>query len=299
VRRIAKSKASGREDAEPYNFHRYATVSAGLVRNLKNLRQKPVVASGLLPNPGFVPGTFTVLCSMSPIGKTAYLTNLAIEAQSRGMQVAVFLPDYTPGEFVLRSICVRQKLDYSQVHSGFVSRKTSAQIAGACKEPSLRGIYISRRHIMSESDIEQDVKEISKELLAAGKRLDLVLIDSLNYVQKEECDICNFSGLCGLAKDQSVAIVGAFGVKSQDRCITLADIRAAGVDERETDSVLLLNRPEYYDRTDPMLRGMAEVETLYSADYWTGTLLLKFDARTLSFARNLIQLSPMSPESEF
>ena len=62
----------------------------------------------------------------------------------------------------------------------------------------------------------------------------------------------------------------------------LADLRESGSIEQDADVVLLLYRPEYYERTDEN-QGLAEVICAKQRNGPTGTVRLQFFDSTMRF----------------
>lgn len=259
------------------------------------------LAPDLVPG-GLLPGTLSVICSMPSIGKTAYLVNLALQLQSLGKNTAVFLPDLTSQEFLLRAMCARALVNLHALRAGRLPREKWAELMRAAETVSSPGLYFCRSSLMTDRDVARDMRALEKELGKTGRRLDVVIVDSLNYLKEDDFSITRLGTLREMAKAMKVAVIGSYGLrqdeKTENGCITLADIRHNGLDEQETDSVLLLHRAEYYHREDPTLKNKASLLQVYSSTRWVRNLELYFRHETQTFSRVAPNIAGPLPEQE-
>lgn len=213
------------------------------------------------------PGTVTIICSAPSIGKSAYLRNIALELQEQGKNAAIFLPDYTAEEFITRAICAKAGLNLHRYLNGELPRDKWKLFTGTADKLKARGLYFSDETHMNTNTIRYRARELSKALEQAGRKLDAVIIDSINYVNDEEYDVPALDGLRAMADKLKTAVICSFGLKEtpsmRDGYIELTHVRAAGIAEGFTDSIYALHRPEYYDRADPTLKNKASLRRLY------------------------------------
>ena len=146
----------------------------------------PIQGLDLLPN-CLVPGTVTVICSSPVIGKSAYLTNLAIEAQDKKLNMAVFLTESSTQEFSFKAICARAKTNGFGLMRGRFIREKWPDIKRSTKEFSAPGLYFADRSTLTVGEIADDVQLLTDILKRDGHKLDAILLDSVNYLSPQDC----------------------------------------------------------------------------------------------------------------
>lgn len=306
---MKNKKAARKTPEEPqisaYNFRTSVEVADAILANLEKSCAKPEKEPFLdiFPDAGLEPGALTVVCSMPSIGKSSYLVNVALGLVKKGKNVAVFLPDNTPGEF----ICQATKISAGDfLHNTNLRRGTETLFEAfrkAAGQLPQTGLYLSNRSLMDLADIERDVAHLAAAHKAKGRHLDTVIIDSLNYFKNDEY-LEGVSGyLSEAAKRLQVSFICSFDLRptklTNEGHVRLADIRAAGMDDRHASLVLFLSRPEYYDRTDPTLKNKACLRVMYSKD--TLGLMeyyLDFRRETMRFTSPAYPSLPIANEEE-
>lgn len=253
------------------------------------LERKPGLLLALLPDAA--PGTLNIICSLPSMGKTAFLVNAALRLQEAGKNVAVFLPEYTPEEFMHKALIVKGGLN----HVALRYKLKTAELLKVYKDAAAKlpgeGLYVYRCGRLVEHTVWEGVGHLAAALKAGGRRLDAVIIDSLNYLRLDEEAEDEAPGVCELvdmAEHFGVSVIASFGMRSVPDArghIQLADTRLAGLDEREGCTIHCLNRPEFYDRQDPTIKNKAVLERLYPyLSPYTPAVQLNFTHETLTFS---------------
>jgi replicative DNA helicase len=265
--------------------------------------EKPPPGLDLLPG-CLAPRTVTVVASMPSQGKTSFLMGLALEAQEKKKNVAVFLTDSTRQEFVLKAICSRAGVNLSGAKMGRLPREAWPALtrsAGQLIEP---GIFISRSNIISSSDIYRQAKVLKESLKEDGQSLDAVIVDSLNHIKHDEYEAgyLHLFELTEVARDLETAVICSFGMREtpgiHNGYAGIGDTREAGLDDGYLSQLYFLRRPEYYDRQDPTLKDMAELRRLhpYLGGARCPNLRFNHESATFSLAETLI---PIQTENLF
>lgn len=242
----------------------------------------------LLPG-SLAPGTLTVICSLPHLGKSAYLVNLALELLDKKRNTAVFLPEYSAEEFTFKAICARAEVNYSKALLGSIPREKWPALTRAAGQLLDPGLFLSRSCKMTAADIAKEAKLLADVLKKDGRRLDAVIVDSLNFLDPGEYYSEPLESLENLARQLGTAVICSFDLRETPNMrkgnVRLGDARLAGIDEHYADQIYHLHRPEYYDRSDPTLKGMAVLRRLYP--YLGGRqeeLNLRFNRETLAFS---------------
>ncbi len=116
---------------------------------------------------------------------------------------------------------------------------------------SKSNIYFST--LTGPESVSYDPLDVEAALLAdalqkTGRKLDVILIDSLNHLNLGPHD---YRMLSHMAKELMVAVLGSFGLASDDAKgfgMSLPALREAGIDEAYVDQILAVCRPGFYDR---------------------------------------------------
>jgi len=246
------------------------------------------IGMDIFPGPGLREGKLTILCSMPSQGKTAYLANIVSELALQGRNVGVFLPDMPPEWFVARVLSLRTGADYTHLRRGTFPRDTWIKLKKAEEDLAQSGIYFSQLSSMNYWDIDAEASRLATELKKAGRKLDAVVIDSLNYLKQDE-DVPELTmGLSLLAHGSGAAVLCSLGLQENKniikRQVSLGDIRLAGINEQETNQILYLQRPGYYEPR--ISRDKANIRTIYGEDLSGYYLDLDFNNSTMKFTNN-------------
>jgi replicative DNA helicase len=131
-----------------------------------------------------------------------------------------------------------------------------------------------------------------------GRSFDAIVIDHLGLISEiaEANASANSSavigvtgavttGLCNLAKELNVPVIALAqltraAAHRNDKRPTLVDLRGSGRIEEDADVVLGLHRPEYYDQSDPNVKGILEIVGLKGRDTGTSTSIHGIDLAT-------------------
>ncbi|MCX5790696.1 MAG: hypothetical protein NTY45_00510, partial [Elusimicrobia bacterium] len=255
---------------ESYLFENGADLTRSVLKKTDYSRSGRLQAGALdlIPAPAFEPGALTLVCSMPSQGKSAYLANIALELQAKKRNAAIFLPDSDAEEFILKALCASAGVSYYSVIEGRLTVKNREAFMAAAGRFSRPGLYFSKNSIITAETIAASVEHLQETLKQAGQKLDAVLVDSLNYIKPEPEHYDDpLEVLHGMAKKLQVSVICTFGARETPNTIKgrieLGDLRLAGIDERFTDQVLCLHRPEYYDRADPSLKNVAQLNRVY------------------------------------
>ncbi len=241
----------------------------------------------LLPPPtgGLRLGELTLIAGLPAQGKTAFLASAAVELAARKIGAAVFLPDSTILEFTQRMVVLKGGLNYSGINLGHFKRSDWPGVTRACSEISQAAFFFSGRKVMTAEDIEADTLKLAEAFKKEGRKLELVLVDSLNYLKPGAGDA--LLTLQGLARQLNLCVLASYGLHETGNIIAgecrLRDLRAAGLDEEHVDTVFSLRRPDCYERTGENPQR-AWLRVIYSkVEALDSCQLLRWNSDSLSF----------------
>jgi len=119
--------------------------------------------------------------------------------------------------------------------------------------------------------------------------MQLMMASSLAQRRSREQEISEISrGLKGLAKELGIPVIALSQLNRSpegrtDKRPILSDLRESGAIEQDADVVLLLHRPEYYDRKNDEVKGIAEAIIAKQRNGPTGKVELAFIGNQLRF----------------
>lgn len=267
-----KTKLTAPETIEIKDF-----ITAGKAKERFLAQLRDSVSDGPAPGPEFLPdaapGKVSVICSMPSIGKTALLINIALRLQAEGKNIAVFLTESTPEEFIGRTIIIKNGLEGGQPIRFWRSHDRGKSLEAAAAKLPPGGLYISRYTRLGEICVSAQIKAAAAKFKAAGASLDTVIIDSLNYLcdtapaELEEPYEPHLYSIREAAAEHNVRVLASLNMRGNPRIfhgqITLADARLAGLREDFLGAIYCLTREEYYRRDDPTVKNMASLTRLY------------------------------------
>jgi len=252
------------------NFDDIGTVLVKTIQRIDDLRNKQEDISGVptgFPSLdrvtyGWQPTDLIILAARPSVGKTAFALNLARCAAlhpTKPTGVAFFSLEMSAGQLVQRVL---------SAESGILLEKISR---GKLEDYEMQQLYSKGVTRLSEAPIFiDDTAGLNIfEFRAKARRLvnkhkvGLIIIDYLQLMSgsgernsNREQEISRISrDLKGLAKELSVPIIAlsqlsrAVESRKESKMPQLSDLRESGAIEQDSDMVMFLYRPEYYEIT--------------------------------------------------
>lgn len=253
---------------------------------------------------GLHPGELTIIAARPSMGKTAFSLNLATHMALRAKKtVAYFSVEMSKESVMMRLLSGESKISMGEIRTGRIqdaSWPKLIQAAGALSEAPL---FIDDTAGISPFEIRARCRR-----LKATHGLDCIMIDYLQMmdlkqkVESRERAVSEISkALKSIAKELKVPVIALAqlnrGVEGRtDRRPMLSDLRESGSIEQDADVIMLLYRDDYYDKEDQEKAGHAEVIIGKQRNGATGTVKLKFDAKTNKFRdADPDSISPLPP----
>lgn len=208
---------------------------------------------------GLQPGTVTVIAARPSMGKSVALGDFARQAALRQRQPTVYFSlEMRKFQLLRRFYAAEARVPLHVLKKGgsALSEADWIRINQVSAEIQDAPLHIEDRTSLSITDIAAVTRR-----LAQRKALGLVCIDYLQLMQgadgkaqNREQEVARISrGLKVLANDLDVPVVVAAQLnrgpeQRTDKVPQLSDLRESGAIEQDADNVILLHRPDYYDK---------------------------------------------------
>lgn len=207
---------------------------------------------------GLKPGQLVVIAGRPGMGKSILGVDLArTAAMRRDIPALIYSLEMSHREVMLRILAAESSVDLSKLTDGRTSPFDRGRVTAAADKVNAAPLFI-------DDTAQSDLASIRATARRVQQRhgLGLVVVDYLqlmtgggrydNRVQ-EVTEISR--GLKLLAKELQVPVVAAAQLNRLSEMRTdkrphLSDLRESGSIEQDADIVILLHRPDYYDRAD-------------------------------------------------
>jgi replicative DNA helicase len=211
-----------------------------------------------------------ILAARPAMGKTSMFLsmaqNMAINSKS---VVSIFSLEMTKDELGMRFLSGMSRIDSKRLKVGRIADREWGRLAQAADQLSKAKIFIDD----AAGITVMDIRSRCRRLLAAEKKLDLIVIDYLQLMQgsrsskmsgSREQEISEISrGLKNLAKELKVPIIALSqlnrGLEARpNKRPMLSDLRESGAIEQDADMVCFISRDEVYNK-ETEEKGIAEL----------------------------------------
>lgn len=213
---------------------------------------------------GWKPGQLIVVAGRPGLGKSTLAVDMARQCAFReGQTAAIFSLEMSAAELWGRIICAEARVNYQayttpnglgQADYDRIAKARRERIEDAGAGP----LVIDDSPNITMTQIRAKARRIKQK-----HGLGLVVVDYLQLmssgkrVESRQLEISEFSRqLKVLAKELEVPVIALSQLnrgpeQRQDKRPLLADLRESGAIEQDSDVVILLHRPDAYERDDP------------------------------------------------
>ena len=238
---------------------------------------------------GLQNGDLIVIAGRPSMGKTTFAMNVAENAAQNGAKVLFFSLEMSEKQLTYRVISSLGGVSLGNLQTGKLKDLDFYNIGDAADKIQDIDLDIDDQS-NSLIDIQRQSRRISRI-----KGLDLIVIDYLQLMEiGDDTDNRNLQlgivtrNLKRLAKELSVPIILLSQLnrdlgKRADKRPILTDLRDSGSIEQDADLVLMLHRPEYYDKENDSLKGLAECIVAKNRNGETGFFNLIFQGDLCRF----------------
>lgn len=208
---------------------------------------------------GLHPGQMIVIAARPGMGKSTlgldFLRSCSIKNR---MASVIFSLEMSKSEIVMRLLSAEAKIKLADMRSGRMSDDDWTRLARRMSEISEAPLYIDDSPNLMMMEIRAKARRLKQKA-----NLSLIVIDYLQLmtsgkkVESRQQEVSEFSRqLKLLAKELEVPVVAMSQLnrgpeQRTDKKPMLSDLRESGAIEQDADMVILLHRPDAFERDDP------------------------------------------------
>lgn len=208
---------------------------------------------------GLHPGQMIIVAARPGVGKSTlgldFLRSCSIKHR---MASVIFSLEMSKSEIVMRLLSAEAKIKLADMRSGRMSDDDWTRLARRMSEISEAPLYIDDSPNLTMMEIRAKARRLRQK---ADLRLIVVdymqLMTSGKKFESRQVEVSEFSrNLKLLAKELEVPVVAISQLnrgpeQRTDKKPMLADLRESGSLEQDSDVVILLHRPDAFERDDP------------------------------------------------
>lgn len=232
-----------------------------------------------------------IICAARPgMGKTSFCLNIAQKASlSLSIPVAIFSLEMSKEQVSQRMLASEAMVDQSKLRSGYLQEEDWKRVALAAGKLAEAPIYVDDTPGITAMEIRARSRRLKAE-----KGLGLIIVDYLQLMQSHrrvenrQQEISEISrSLKSLARELDVPVLALSQLsraveQTHDKKPALSHLRESGSLEQDSDVVLFIHRPDYYD-PDSEFKGVAEIIIAKHRHGPTGSVELAFLAEFTRF----------------
>lgn len=249
----------------------------GGVTGIPTFRELDKLLSGLQPSD-------LIICAARPgMGKTSFCLNIAQNAAVKyGLPVAIFSLEMSKEQVALRMLSAQAMVDQYRLRTGRLADDDWERLAHALGPLADAPIFIDDSPAISVMELRVKARRLKME-----QGLSLVVVDYLQLMrsgrrgENRQQEISEISrGLKSLARELNVPVLALSQLsraaeQSQDKRPGLIHLRESGALEQDSDCVIFIHRPDYYD-PEGERRGVAEIIVAKHRNGPVGTVEMAF-----------------------
>ncbi|WP_156755360.1 replicative DNA helicase [Actinokineospora pegani] len=208
---------------------------------------------------GLHPGQMVIVAARPGVGKSTLGLDFARSCSiAHGMTSAIFSLEMSRTEIVMRLLSAEAKIRLGDMRGGRMSDDDWTRLARKMSEISEAPLFVDDSPNMTMMEIRAKARRLKQR-----HDLKLVVVDYLQLmtsgkrVESRQQEVSEFSRqLKLLAKEIEVPVIAISQLnrgpeQRTDKRPMLSDLRESGSLEQDADMVLLINRPDAWERDDP------------------------------------------------
>lgn len=232
------------------------------IKDIANGKGKKTINTGFnrldMMMGGMAPGSLNIIAARPGMGKTAFAINIAVNvAILYGENVNIFSLEMSKAEIGNRVLAGRTNASSRDLQTANLSQERQDEVIRAIKELQSLKIWVDDQSSVNPITMRTKLKELK----SSGK-LGLVIVDYIQLMgsgisragssrQQEIADISRELKL--MAKDLETPVIAlsqlSRGAEQRtDHTPMLSDLRDSGAIEQDADTVIFIDRPDYYNK---------------------------------------------------
>lgn len=247
---------------------------------------------------GLRPGDLVIVAGRPSMGKTTLAVNMAeyaaLHHSNKRASVAIFSMEMPSEQVITRMLSSVGGVPLHNLRSGKITDDDWVRITSATTQLSEAKIFVDETPALSPMELRARSRRVKRE-----HGLDLIVVDYLQLMQvpgnKENraTEIGEISrGLKILAKELSCPVIALSqlnrGVEQREnKKPVMSDLRESGSIEQDADMILLIYRPEVYDRENQLIKGVAEIDMVKHRNGEIGEFKLTFQGQFTRFVNHM------------
>jgi replicative DNA helicase len=253
---------------------------------------------------GLQPECQYIIAGRTSSGKSALAGNVAVSLAKRGIPVAILGLEMGRGITLARMLCSQAQAPIKYYLRQELTATQMMYVDHAMEEILGLPIYIDDDPHLTITDMAHKINRI-----VAEKKVRVVILDHIhrvNWQGDKDLKIRNeYEGIttaswtcCLLARQNKISTVVLCQLnrppdkRKDDAPPTLNDLRSTGALEFDATGVLMLHRPELYDKTKTDLHGIVETYIRKSRNGELGMVRMRFKGYCVTFEEDEPGLLP-------
>jgi replicative DNA helicase len=217
---------------------------------------------------GLQGGDLIIVAARPSAGKTAWACNVARNVAFNGLTTAFFTLEQKRKPIIRRMLSSASRVDYRDIRDANLRQHERSILLEHHRVLKKAPLYIDDTKGLTASQIAAKCSKLKRHI-----GLDIILIDQLSHISRGDCKERDTRLKIGeqtqrlkrLASDLNVPVVlfnqlsrDSVG-KGSDNRPRLEHLKESGNIEEDADIVILLHRPEMYNKSDESLKGVGEM----------------------------------------
>lgn len=210
---------------------------------------------------GLKPGQLITVAGRPGLGKSTLAMDVVRSAVlHQGVGAAVFSLEMSHDELAMRFLSATAGVRFERMRAGTLTDDDWAQVARASAALSEAPLFLDDSPNMTPTEIRTKARRLKQRHDIGVIVVDyLQLMTSGKKVESRQVEVSEFSRqLKLLAKELEVPVVAVAQLnresdKRTDKKPQLSDLRESGSIENDSDAVVLIHRPDAFERDDPRM----------------------------------------------